>query len=584
MPEKSVREMGGWELFHYSLKTKVFRATLMGALVLGLVAMAVGLSSYTMSMIDRYIGESFGLAKSTAVIAERWISEDVIAHMVMDIYNGLTPEERSQTGTPEYRERFAHVMNERAFKYLKAILKDMLETGDVDDIYFGIFDRERQALVYICDPGESEKTGFWPGEWETVEKTEIERFYYWDGKGKLYDISNMPPYGWMCTSGVPLRDEEGGITGFILADVTLTNVAHGMRRFVLVYVLALLATIILVGWLMVRRMKRMLVQPINAIADTAKKYVEDRRRGITATDHFSRLSIRTGDEVENLSLVMAEMEHDLTDYEEYLTQVTAEKERIETELDLARRIQADMLPSVFPPFPDRSDVDIYASMTPAKEVGGDFYDFFLIDEDHLGLAIADISGKGIPAALFMMTCKTLVQNNATAGFGPSEVLSAVNRQICQNNREQMFVTMWFGILDLQTGRLVAANAGHEFPALKKPGQRFEIYKDKHCFVLGGMDDTVYKEYEMQLEPGTKLFVYTDGVPEATDKRDQAFGTERMLAALNEPSQDDKCQAVLERVQLAIARFVGSAPQFDDITMLCVEYKGPNGEGGGSCRR
>ena len=244
----------------------------------------------------------------------------------------------------------------------------------------------------------------------------------------------------------------------------------------------------------------------------------------------------------------------------------------EKELSLATRIQADMLPNIFPAFPERDEFDIYASMNPAKEVGGDFYDFFLIDENHLGLVIADVSGKGVPAALFMMISKILVQNYALTGRSPAEVLEATNRQICANNREEMFVTVWFAVLDLTTGKLAAANAGHEYPILKSPDKPFELIKDKHGFVIGGMEGLTYKEYDMQLQPGAKLFLYTDGVPEATNAQNELFGVERTVAALNE-DPDRTPQELLTAVDTAVAAFVAEAPQFDDLTMLCVQYNG-----------
>lgn len=243
------------------------------------------------------------------------------------------------------------------------------------------------------------------------------------------------------------------------------------------------------------------------------------------------------------------------------------------ELALATRIQSDMLPNIFPAFPERPEFDVFASMTPAKEVGGDFYDFFLVDDDHLGLVMADVSGKGVPAALFMMIAKILVQNYAMTGRTPAQVLESVNTQICQNNHEEMFVTVWFGILDLKTGLLTAANAGHEYPVLQRPGGDFEIVRDKHGFVIGGMSGMRYKEYELQLEPGSGLFLYTDGVPEATNAEEELFGMERTLAALNS-SPDGTPKTVLETVSSAVQAFVGDAPQFDDLTMLCLQYRGP----------
>ena len=322
------------------------------------------------------------------------------------------------------------------------------------------------------------------------------------------------------------------------------------------------------------------MQPINEIAEAAHTYAQDKKKGEPRSDYFAMLNIRTGDEVENLSLVLADMERDLTEYEENLTKITAEKERIGTELALATRIQADMLPNIFPAFPERPDFDIYASMDPAKEVGGDFYDFFLIDEKHLGLVMADVSGKGVPAALFMMISKILVQNYAMTGRSPAQVLQAVNTQICSNNREEMFVTVWFGILDTETGKITAANAGHEYPVLMHAGGQFELLKDKHGLVIGAMDGIRYKEYEITLQKGSKLFLYTDGVPEATNAENELFGTGRMLAALNgDPAAAP--EMVLRRMRQAVDGFVLEAEQFDDLTMLCLEFKGNTGMGGTS---
>ena len=281
---------------------------------------------------------------------------------------------------------------------------------------------------------------------------------------------------------------------------------------------------------------------------------------------------RTDDEIEILAESFASLSKKTRDYITQITEITAEKERIGTELALATRIQADMLPNIFPAFPERPDFDIYAVMDPAKEVGGDFYDFFLIDETHLALVIADVSGKGVPAALFMMVSKILVQNYAMTGRSPAEVLRAVNNQICSNNREEMFVTVWLGILDTATGKITAANAGHEYPTVMEAGGEFRLIKDKHGLVIGAMEGIRYREYELQLQPGGKLFVYTDGVPEATNAENELFGTERMLRALNKDTGASPEQ-VLRNVRRAVDDFVLEAEQFDDLTMLCLEYKG-----------
>ena len=243
------------------------------------------------------------------------------------------------------------------------------------------------------------------------------------------------------------------------------------------------------------------------------------------------------------------------------------------ELGLATNIQKHMLPSIFPAFPERKEFDIYALMNPAKEVGGDFYDFFLIDDTHLGLVIADVSDKGVPAALFMMASKIMVQNYAMMGYSPKEVLSRVNRQICSNNQDEMFVTVWLGILDLKTGLLTASNGGHEKPVVKHPNGHFEILNDKHNLVVGFFADSPYTEYEIQLEKGSKLFIYTDGIPECRDK-DGQFGMDRTLELLNK-YENESVENICKNVLNDVTAFMGNMDQFDDITMLCLEYIGYN---------
>ena len=249
---------------------------------------------------------------------------------------------------------------------------------------------------------------------------------------------------------------------------------------------------------------------------------------------------------------------------------TAKLASTQTELNMATEIQARMLPSNFPALPSREEFDLYASMDPAKEVGGDFYDFFMIDDDHLGIVCADVSGKGVPAALFMMAAKIILANNAMMGLSPAQVLEATNSSVCASNPEEMFITVWFGILEISTGILTAANAGHEYPALKQ-GNRFELFKDKHGLVLGAMDGVKYTEYTIRLDPGDKIFLYTDGVPEATDSHNKLFGTGRMLEALNR-RPEESARNILADVQGAVDEFVGAAEQFDDLTMLCLEYR------------
>ena len=572
MPKKRVNEMGSLEKKHYSLEAKAFRSTIMGAIVLGLAALVIGLGIYTYTLVHQYITEAFNLSKSAAAILQKASDVEPLANEVVADYRALSDEERAQKRTDAYRKRFSSYTKREDYQMIRTILEDFANAVDIDDIYLAMYDRDTCSLIYIVDQDNDPETQVMPVEWDKVSEKEMEDFLASDGKDEVWSIQNTKDYGWLCTSGVPIQNDSGETVAFVLSDISLHNVAHGMRGFFWSYFVAIIGVVIIVGILMAKHMKKKLATPINQISVAAQNYVEDRRRGVKDVAHFASLDIRTGDEIENLSLIMDDMERELAEYEENLMRITAEKQRISTELSLATRIQADMLPNIYPAFPERPDFDIYASMDPAKEVGGDIYDFFLVDDDHLCIVMADVSGKGVPAALFMMASKIIIASNAKLGKSPAQILTDTNAAICSNNREEMFITVWLGILELSSGRLTAANAGHEYPVIRKPDGVFELIKDRHGFVIGGMNGIRYKEYELQLERGSRLFLYTDGVPEATDAQGRLFGTERMIDALNRDA-DASPKDILKQVRSAVDDFVEDAEQFDDLTMLCLEYMG-----------
>ena len=238
--------------------------------------------------------------------------------------------------------------------------------------------------------------------------------------------------------------------------------------------------------------------------------------------------------------------------------------------ELARTIQEAALPKNFH-FP-RGDFDLYAMMDPAKEVGGDFYDFFFVGPDRMALVIADVSGKGIPAALIMMRAKTTICSRAESGESPAELLCRANDMLCEGNDAEMFVTVWLGIIDLLTGRMRCVNAGHEYPVAMRAGEDYAYVKEKHGLALAAMEGMRYKEYELQLNPGDRLFVYTDGAPEAINRSEEAYGPERLIQAQN-MRKGENMAALLPAVREDIAAFVGEEHQFDDITMLGFVYHG-----------
>ena len=246
--------------------------------------------------------------------------------------------------------------------------------------------------------------------------------------------------------------------------------------------------------------------------------------------------------------------------------------RMGAELSMATDIQASQLPRLFPSFPNRPEFDVFASMTPAKEVGGDFYDLFMIDDDHIGLVIADVSGKGVPAALFMMVARVLIKSHLQNGESVGEALMNVNDQLCESNDAELFVTVWAAVFQISTGKGTAANAGHEHPVLRRAGGQYELVIYRHSPAVATMEGIPFKEHSFELHPGDSLFVYTDGVAEATDANNELFGTDRMLQALNR-NPDAMPEEVLSNVMDGINVFVAGAEQFDDITMLCMKYNG-----------
>lgn len=450
------------------------------------------------------------------------------------------------------------------YGYLQLYLERVLNASNVKYIYI-VVPEESGRMRYIYD-----SSGMDLGQYDPISSylDEIIEIYNTGVQNRSnYFVRKSPKYGSLTSSVLPIIDEDGNTIALLFVDIAMEVIRSTLRSYILISIVISLVLTIVFCQICYIYMNKTVLNPIHTIESCLNEFANN---NASITDRLNEIT--TKDELQDLSETIYSMEKTVISYIDQVTSITAEKERIGAELNVATQIQADMLPSIFPPFPDRTEFDIFATMTPAKEVGGDFYDFFMIDENHVGLVMADVSGKGVPAALFMVIAKTLIKNRAQLGqYKPSEILSAVNNQLCENNKAEMFVTVWLGILDINSGLIVAANAGHEFPVIKHNG-KYELLKDKHGFVLAGMDNLKYKDYEIILEKGDSLFIYTDGVPEATNSDNELFGTDRMLEALNS-NPNGNCMEILENVQDAVDGFVKDAPQFDDLTMLCLEYYG-----------
>jgi serine phosphatase RsbU (regulator of sigma subunit) len=335
---------------------------------------------------------------------------------------------------------------------------------------------------------------------------------------------------------------------------------------ILLFVFAVIAVF---AWLLIWFLNRKTVRPVTQIQQSVRRYTDDKDTGQIVAD---MKKVRPENEIGILAGDISHLAEEMERYTRENMGLVAEREHISTEMNLARNIQAAALPSRFPAFPERNEFDLYASMTPAKEVGGDFYDFFLIDDDHLAMVIADVSGKGVSAALFMMVSKALIRNQLMSGCDPAQALQRANAQLCENNEMQMFVTVWAAVLEISTGKGLACNAGHENPGIRHSDGPFELLTYMHSIFLGATKKAKYVNREFEMKPGSSLFVYTDGVPEANDENEEMFGEERLKAALNLDC-DAAPEDLIGHVRSAINSFVGAAPQFDDITMLAFKFFG-----------
>lgn len=468
--------------------------------------------------------------------------------------------------------------------YLDELQKAVLNTKVGKNGYACMIDGEGKVIfssgsseTFSADPDtvadlrQSEKTDLSELVTAAVNGEEGVTLFELDGVSSYIAYAPLKTVGWTFLTVIPEQEVNEPTQSLMtsLQDSTDKMVESSNRqiRSMILTVIIVIVILSAFSFLSSKKAAEILVRQMKELALRVQK--------IKGDDLNFEWEEDTGDEIQILADAFSSMTVRMRQYISDITTITAEKERIGAELDLATKIQADMLPNIFPAFPEREDFDIHASMTPAKEVGGDFYDFFLIDDDHLAIVMADVSGKGVPAALFMMMSKILI-NDVTMMAGPdaspAEVLTKVNDTICQNNKEEMFVTVWLGILTISTGHVVAANAGHEYPILKKADGKFELFKDKHGFVIGGMAGMRYKEYEFTIEKDGVLFLYTDGVAEATDAKEELFGIERTLEALNGNEGQDQVspEKLLLQVKKAVDGFVGEAPQFDDLTMLAVK--------------
>lgn len=391
-------------------------------------------------------------------------------------------------------------------------------------------------------------------------------------------------YGYLATIIRPIYGSSGQVAGIIGADISMDVVRQELFDYIVRIAIIMSVIVFIFILVAVLLAQRYVIRPLLFISDSVRGFVGSGEDGgeIKALT-FTPIDTASSDELGTLAQSVNTMAADVIRYAEDLTVATAEKERIGAELDVATQIQASMLPSIFPPYPDRDEFELFASMLPAKEVGGDFYDFFLIDDNTLAVVMADVSGKGVPAALFMVIAKTLIKNNAqkasSGGLGksPKDVFEAVNNILRENNKTMMFVTAFMGYLDIPTGKLTYVNAGHNLPLIRRSGGGFDWLREKSGKILAVRMDSEYVQYELMLSEGDILYLYTDGVTEAVNKDLELFGDERLLETVNNlvsgSAEHMSIQEFSEAIKREIDLFADGAEQADDITMLTLRYNG-----------
>ena len=486
----------------------------------------------------------------------------------MEIANGIA-EYAALNMDPETLEQYLETKTaDEAYNSTREQLQHTADAEDCSVIYVAKVHTDTKEREYIYNVV-SKASGFSPYEIGFRDTVNDEFLKVYDSilKGETQLHNFMYSRKGYTTSVYPVEDADSGVVAIVgvVKNMDLLTSAKNSYICQIILIEALIA--ILSGVVWVVYMRRRIVVPVQQLSEAALNMVEHLEDG-----NSPELVVKHDDELRELADSFATMYREVGAYIAKLETVTAEKERIGAELDVAAKIQSSMLPCIFPAFPDRNEFDIYATMDPAKEVGGDFYDFFMVDADHLAFVVADVSGKGVPAALFMVIGKTLIKDHTGLHDDLGEVFTEVNNILCASNSEEMFITAFEGVLNLKTGELRYVNAGHEIPFLCRKGGVFEPYKVRAGFVLAGMQGIRYRAGSIQLEPGDKVFQYSDGIPEAINSEKAPYGMKRLESVLAKNSEKAPSE-LLPLVKADVDAFVGDADQFDDITMLCIEFKG-----------
>ena len=553
-----------------SLERMAFFAILFGMCTILVLAILVELVVFVYPTMQNYKREMDHEGKFAAAMIDQAYLAKICSDVKEMYYN--TPEElRARQSTDEYIDICVKVID-NDYLAVREVLKAAREQAGMENVFIAFYDDEYDRLVTIVD-GNVREEAFLPGQWLSKENGKINDL---PTIQRIIESSWYMPVeygkvsGWAGTDYMDLHDENGELIAYMVINVRINDLAKQIGMFLKIYIPVMIIMLAIVTYFGLRVVRNRFTQPIYELAEAAREYTSLGKLDVREdTKVFSKLNIDTKDEIQELWETMVDMEKDVSHALVQIREATAKQERIATELELAKSIQLAALPAEFP---NNDKYEIFAQMTPAKEVGGDFYDFFMIDDTHLAMVIADVSGKGIPAALFMMISKTMIKNRALQGGTPAEILKFTNDSLTEDNINDMFVTIWIGILDTDTGIISASSAGHEYPFYTDLDGEYQMLQDPHGVVCGVMENLEYEDYTFKLPVGGRLFVYTDGVAEAQNGNEEMFGLNRIRDSLNS-HRDKSPSELITLVKEDVDRHADGQEQFDDITMLSLWYKG-----------
>jgi sigma-B regulation protein RsbU (phosphoserine phosphatase) len=472
----------------------------------------------------------------------------------------------SSSDSAEVKRYQDGLKDDKVYQETLSLLRHIKNINHVKFLYIQKF--EKNGAVAIMDTDTSSNK-FIPGKKYKFSKGE-EGIDLKKGTGIFEGYDDE--YGDLISISSPIFNDKNEVIAMMGVDISTQTIHDTLRMTVIKMAIVILIAMLVLISLLYLFLDKIVIHPIGLISGATRKFVQslylsEEGEAFEVTD----LNIHSKDELGRLAYDIQIMEEEINEYIVNLTKVTRDKERIGTELNVATQIQSDMLPKIFPFEPERREFDLHALMRPAKEVGGDFYDFFMLDQDHVAIVIGDVSDKGVPAALFMVISKTLIKDYTQAGMPVNEVFDYANNELCEGNEASLFTTGILGIFNINTGKLLYADAGHEPLIVMNTKDQTVRYVEpkKRNFVLGGMEGTKYAVNEMTLDPGDVLLLYTDGVPDAMNESEEAFGWDRLTKVCQDHLNEEPHE-MLKNILADLDKYIGSRAQFDDITMLALK--------------